>query len=51
MDDHQFHQYQQNKQLPLILTELIDKQLTLILTELIGHKIPQHMTLEFQVLA
>jgi hypothetical protein len=39
MDDHQFHQYQQNK------------QLTLILTALIGHKRPQHMTLEFQVLA
>ena len=23
-DDHQFHQYQQNKQLPLILTELTE---------------------------
>jgi hypothetical protein len=38
-DGHQFHQYQQNEQSPLILTELTE------------HKKPQHMTLEIEVLA
>ena len=27
--DHQFHQYQQNKQSPLILTELIEQKKTM----------------------
>ena len=38
IDDHQFHQYQQNKQSPLILARRT-------------WNIPRHMTLEIQVLA
>jgi hypothetical protein len=38
-DDHHFHQYQQNKQLPFILTELTEHK-----------KRPWHMMLEIQVL-
>ena len=30
MDGHQFHQYQQNEQSPLILTELVHKKIWLV---------------------